>query len=56
MARLRPYLIRGTYEWIVDHDMTPYILVDAEQENVEVPWEYVEEGIKICQAWPPKLA
>ena len=44
MARLRPYLVRATYEWLVDHEFTPYFLVDAEMDNVEVPTEYIEEG------------
>ena len=52
MARLRPYLVRATYEWIIDHELTPYILVDANQENVEVPWEYVENGKIVLNASP----
>jgi stringent starvation protein B len=52
MARLRPYLVRATYEWIVDHDLTPYILVDVDQDNVEVPWEYVENGKIVLNASP----
>ena len=52
MARLRPYLIRSTYEWLVEHDLTPYFLVDAEIEGVEVPWEYVEEGKIVLNAAP----
>ncbi|MDH3354874.1 MAG: ClpXP protease specificity-enhancing factor [Chromatiales bacterium] len=44
MTSSRPYLIRALYEWISDNDMTPYILVDAEYENVVVPLEYVEKG------------
>lgn len=44
MTPLRPYLIRAIYEWIVDNAMTPYILVDAEHEGVNVPRHYVQEG------------
>ena len=44
MARLRPYLYQTTYQWIVDHGLTPYCLVDAELEGVEVPWQFVEDG------------
>ncbi|MGD8710876.1 MAG: ClpXP protease specificity-enhancing factor, partial [Ectothiorhodospiraceae bacterium] len=29
MTSSRPYLIRALYEWIVDNDLTPYLLVDA---------------------------
>ncbi len=44
MTPLRPYLIRAIYEWIVDNDMTPYILVDADKEEVVVPRQYVQDG------------
>jgi len=52
MARLRAYLVRTTYEWLVEHDLTPYLLVDAEQEGVEVPREYVENGKIVLNASP----
>lgn len=44
MTSSRPYLIRALYEWISDNGMTPYILVDAEFEDVVVPTQYVDKG------------
>lgn len=44
MARLRSFLAKATYDWIVDHNLTPYLLVDAMGEGVEVPQDYVDEG------------
>ena len=44
MTALRPYLIRAIYEWIVDNQMTPYILVDAEREDLVIPRQYVQDG------------
>lgn len=44
MTSTRPYLIRAFYDWIVDNDCTPYIVVDAVQKGVEVPQEFVDEG------------
>ncbi len=44
MTSLRPYLIRAIYEWITDNAMTPYILVDAEREGVNVPRQYIQDG------------
>jgi stringent starvation protein B len=44
MTPSRPYLLRALYEWISDNGMTPYLLVDALQDGVEVPQEYVENG------------
>jgi len=40
----RPYIMRALYEWIVDNECTPYLLVDAEVPGVEVPSQYVKDG------------
>ncbi|HAV1091357.1 TPA: ClpXP protease specificity-enhancing factor [Legionella pneumophila] len=42
MTSNKPYLIRAFYDWIVDNDLTPYILVDASNPNVQVPREHVQ--------------
>ena len=44
MNSSRPYLIRALYEWIVDNDMTPYLLVNAMDESVRVPEQFIEDG------------
>lgn len=44
MTSNKPYLIRAFYEWIVDNEMTPHILVDATVSGVEVPDAYVKDG------------
>ena len=44
MNSSRPYLIRALYEWIVDNQLTPHMLVDAMQDDVIVPTQYVEDG------------
>lgn len=41
MTSNKPYLIRGIYEWIIDNDLTPYILVNTQYSGVQVPQEYV---------------
>jgi stringent starvation protein B len=40
----RPYIIRAIYEWIVDNDCTPHLLVDVEVDGVDVPQSYVSDG------------
>lgn len=40
----QPYLLRAIYEWIVDNELTPYLLVDASNDDVHVPRQYVENG------------
>ena len=44
MTSSRPYLIRAMYEWMVDNQMTPHLLVFADQPGVIVPQEHVGEG------------
>ncbi len=41
MTSSRPYLIKALYEWIVDNQCTPYVLVNALADNVSVPQDYV---------------
>ena len=37
MTPNKPYLIRALYEWLVDNDATPYLMVDANRQGVEIP-------------------
>jgi stringent starvation protein B len=56
MTSSRPYLIRAIYEWVVDNAQTPYLLVDAEDENVQVPREYVQDGRIVLNVSPGAVA
>lgn len=44
MTSSRPYLLRALNEWIQDNDMTPHIVVDASQNDVIVPNEFISSG------------
>jgi len=44
MSSNRPYLLRALYEWIGENDMTPYLLVDAGREGVQVPHSTIKDG------------
>ncbi|MBT4836304.1 MAG: ClpXP protease specificity-enhancing factor [Methylococcales bacterium] len=52
MTSNRPYLLRAIYEWILDNDMTPYLLVNAEYEDTFVPIQFVENGRIILNLSP----
>ena len=52
MNSSRPYLVRALYEWILDNDCTPYILVNAMAPGVEVPQEHVKDGQIILNIAP----
>ena len=43
MTSSQPYLIRAIYEWIVDNDLTPYLMVDAKKRGTVVPEDYLDE-------------
>ncbi len=52
MTSSQPYLLRGLYQWIVDNDMTPYLLVDASQPDVQVPRQFIEKDKIILNIAP----
>jgi len=52
MTSIQPYLLRSFYDWIVDNALTPYMLVNAEYEDVTVPEQYVENSQIILNVSP----
>lgn len=52
MNSSRPYLVRALYEWIVDNDCTPHILVNAEFAGVKVPPGYASDGQIVLNVSP----
>jgi len=48
----RPYFLRALYDWIVDSDLTPYLLVAADSSRVQVPVEYVSDGKIVLNVSP----
>lgn len=55
MTPLKPYLIRSIYEWLVDNNMTPHLLVDAEYPNVQLPGDYIEDGRIVLNVRPEAI-
>lgn len=52
MRPKRPYLIRALYDWIVDNDLTPYLLVQVDGPDVVVPQDFVEDGRIVLNVSP----
>lgn len=52
MTSSRPYLLRALYDWIVDNQLTPHIMVNALAEGVSVPQEYVKDGQIVLNVAP----
>jgi stringent starvation protein B len=55
MTSLKPYLIRSIYEWIVDNQLTPHLLVDAENTDAILPQDYIEEGKIVLNIRPEAI-
>jgi stringent starvation protein B len=53
MTSSRPYIIRALYEWILENSCTPYILVNAYGQGVQVPQEHVKVRSFSISRLPP---
>lgn len=56
MTPSRPYLVRALNDWILDNDMTPYIVVDVGVQGVSVPDDYVTNGQIILNISPSAVS
>jgi stringent starvation protein B len=52
MTPRRPYLVRAFYEWLLDNELTPHLMVDANMSGVRVPLEFVQDGQIILNVAP----
>ncbi|BBM65691.1 MULTISPECIES: ClpXP protease specificity-enhancing factor [Vibrio] len=52
MTARRPYMLRAFYEWLVDNDLTPHLVVDATLPGVRVPVEFIQDGQIILNIAP----
>ncbi len=52
MLPMKAYVVEAYYKWIVDSGCTPYIVVDATVEYVDVPKEYIHDGQIVLSAAP----
>ncbi|NND65173.1 MAG: stringent starvation protein B, partial [Gammaproteobacteria bacterium] len=52
MTTRNPYLLRAIYDWILDNQLTPHLLVDTEEPDVEVPVDYIEDGQIVLNIHP----
>ncbi len=40
----KPYLLRAIYEWVVDNEGTPHVVLFADNPQVIVPQQYIDNG------------
>ncbi|MGP1959183.1 MAG: ClpXP protease specificity-enhancing factor [Arsenophonus sp. NC-CH8-MAG3] len=55
MSSRRPYLLRAHYEWLLDNNMTPHLVVDVNIFGVNVPMEYAYKGQIILNISPSSV-
>ncbi|HEY8160062.1 MAG TPA: ClpXP protease specificity-enhancing factor [Methylobacter sp.] len=55
MTSLKPYLIRSIYEWIIDNNLTPHLLVDAEDTSAILPQDFIEDGKIVLNIRPAAI-
>ncbi|AKM48842.1 MULTISPECIES: ClpXP protease specificity-enhancing factor [Edwardsiella] len=44
MSPRRPFLLRAFYDWLLDNQLTPHLVVDVHCADVMVPMEYARDG------------
>jgi stringent starvation protein B len=52
MTPNKPYLIRAFYEWIVDNNLTPYLVVNASIQGCKVPTQHIQNGQIVLNILP----
>lgn len=52
----RPYLLRAFYEWLLDNQLTPHLVVDVNVNGVMVPMEFVRDGQIVLNIAPRAVA
>lgn len=52
MLPRRPYLLQAYFDWMLDSELTPYLMVDATYPFVTVPQEFVNNGQIILNIAP----
>src|SRR5471032_233163 len=52
MSPRRPYLLRAFYEWLLDNQLTPHLVVDVTMPGVMVPMEFARDGQIVLNVAP----
>ena len=55
MTPSKPYLVRALYEWILDNNTTPYILVDTSSDQVLIPPGIASDGKVVLNLAPSAI-
>lgn len=56
MTPNRPYLLKAFFDWLLDNELTPHLVVDATQANVTVPSQFINDGQIVLNIAPSAIA
>ena len=56
MSSFKPYLFTAYYNWIVDNDVTPHLLIDVTVKGVQVPMQYAQNNSMVLSIAPAAIA
>lgn len=56
MRSNKPYLLHALYEWIIDNDCTPFLMLDASSPQVQVPQQYIDDGKIVLNIAPGAIS
>jgi len=52
MSPSKPYMIRAIWEWVIDNELTPHLMVDALYPGTLVPQQFVRDGQIVLNVAP----
>lgn len=52
MTPSRPYLLQAYFQWLLDNQLTPHLVVDATVSGTQVPVQYVKDGQIVLNVAP----
>ncbi len=52
MTSSKPYLLRALHAWILDNDLTPHLIVDAEVPGLVVPAQAIQDDRVVLNVSP----
>ncbi len=55
MTSQKPYLVRAIYEWLLDNQLTPYLLANTAVDGIQVPHEYINDNKIILNIAPDAI-
>ncbi len=51
----KPYLIRAIYQWALDNDYTPHLLITTDNQDVIIPRQYIQDGRIVLNIHPQSV-